>query len=219
MVYARQWYGYAELYPGETYDPFERAMEAARRAVFLSPNSAVAHYAMAKAFLMAGDLPGFRDEVQQSLQLNPNEPVLLSSLGGWLAYTGSWEEGLALIEKAETLNPESFGICRRFAPALNHFRKGEYDRAVECIQKSFTGWWVNYMHQAFINGMAGNSEAAGRALDKILQLRPTFSIDEAVAFHRRYQFEQSYIDLAVEGLKRAGLDESETEHALDTQNQ
>jgi TolB-like protein/tetratricopeptide (TPR) repeat protein len=149
-IYAHQWYGYGELYPGETYDPLERAMEAAKQALFLSPDSARAHYAMAKASLMAGDLESFRSEVQQTLRLNPNEPVFLASLGGWLAYAGWWSEGLALVEKAQQLNPESFGICRFFAPALDHFRKGEYDQAIDCIQKSFTGWWANYMHQAFI---------------------------------------------------------------------
>ena len=210
-IYGRQWYGYGELYPGETYDPLERAIDAASRAVFLSPDSARAHYAMAKASLMAGDLDNFRSEVRQTLRLNPNEPVFLATLGSWLAYSGRWREGLALVEKAERLNPESFGICRRYAPALDHFRKGEYDQAIDCIRKSFTGWWVNYMHQAFIYGMAGRPEDASAALSKLLELRPGFSISEAIEFHRKYQFEQSYIDLVVVGLKRAGLEETKAD--------
>ena len=80
--YARQWYGYEELYPGETYDPLERAMEAANRAIFLSPDSGVAHYAMAKAFLMSGDLASFRGEVRQALRL---QRTGLPRITGWLA--------------------------------------------------------------------------------------------------------------------------------------
>lgn len=204
-VYAKQWYGYEEPYPDERYDPLERSLEAARRAVLLSPDNARAHHALAKAFFMAGDLDGFYAEAQQALRLNPNEPVHLGSLGNWIAYTGRWDEGIALVDKAAKLSPDGFAPWWHFARALDHFRKGEYEPALTLFQRSFTGWWVNYMHRAYTYGMLGDRARAEEAAAKLRELVPGFSIRSAVEFHRKYQFEPSYIEKVVEGLRRAGL--------------
>jgi class 3 adenylate cyclase/TolB-like protein len=204
-VYAKQWYGYESLYPGEHYDPLERSLEAARQAVLVAPDNARAHFAMAKAFFMAGDLDGFYAEAQQALRLNPNEPVYLGSLGNWIAYTGRWEEGLALVDKAAKLSSDAFAPWWHFAGALNHFRHEEYKQALTLFQRSFTGWWVNYMHQAYTYGMLGDRARAEDAVARLRELVPGFSIASAVEFHRKYQFEPSYIDKVIEGLSRAGL--------------
>ena len=75
--------------------------------------------------------------------------------------------------------------------------------------RSAAGWKTS--------GIELDSEAASEALATVFELRPTFSIHEAIDFHRKYQFEQSYIDLVVEGLQRAGLAEAKADHALDTE--
>jgi adenylate cyclase len=207
-VYAKQWYGHQEPYPGERYDPLGRCLEAARRAVFLAPDSARAHYSLAKAYLMAGDLDAFYAEAQQALRLNPNEPGHLGSLGNWIAFTGRWEDGLALIDKAAKINPQSFAPWWYYAPAIDHFRKGEYEEAIKLFRRSFTGWWVNYMHQTYTYGMLGDEVRAQEAITKLREQVPGFSVASAIEFHRKYQFEPSVIEQVVKGLRRAGLPEA-----------
>jgi class 3 adenylate cyclase/TolB-like protein/cytochrome c-type biogenesis protein CcmH/NrfG len=205
-IYIEQWYGYAEPYPNETYDPLERAADAARRAVSLSPDSPRAHHSLAKVHLMSGDLENFYAEAQQALRLNPNDPDYLCRLGSWIAFPGRWDEGLALIHKARKLHP---GIrCGEFALAINHYRKGEYAQALTDFNTSFTGWWVNYMHRAYTYGMLGDQENAARAVAKLNELVPGFTMEHAIAFHRKYQFERAVLDKIVEGLRLAGVPEN-----------
>ncbi len=204
-IYGAQWYGYEPLIPGETYDPLKRALEAAKRSVMLAPDNARAHYALAISLDMAGDLPGFYAEARRALELNPNEPVYLGSLGNWIAFTGRWEEGLALIEKAARLNPGSFAPWWHYAPAMQALRHGDHETAIRRFQQSFTGWWVNYMHQAYTYGLMGDEVKAGRALDSLFQLQPNFDLEKALIFHQKYQFDPSFIDLVLEGLRRAGV--------------
>ena len=42
----------------------------------------------------------------------------------------------------------------------------------------------------------------------LLELYPDFDLEKAVMEHRKYSFEQSYIDLAVDGLRKAGVPET-----------
>ncbi len=43
------------------------------------------------------------------------------------------------------------------------------------------------------------------AVAKLQELRPGFSIADAVNFYNIYNFERSYIDRMIEGLRKAGL--------------
>jgi TolB-like protein/Tfp pilus assembly protein PilF len=210
QIYIEQWYGYAEPYPNETYDPLERASEAARRAVSLSPDNPRARLSIAKVYLMSGDLENFYAEAQQALRLNPNDSDYLCRLGSWIAYPGRWDEGLALIQKARKLHPATATRCGDFARAIDHYRKGEYDKALTVFNTSFTGWWVNYMHRAYTYGMLGDRENAARAVAKLNELVPGFTMAHAIEFHRKYQFEPALLDKIVEGLRRAGVPESAT---------
>ena len=156
---------------------------------------------------MAGDLENFYAEAQEALRLNPNDPDYLCTLGSWIAYTGRWQEGLALIEKARQLHPAAAATCGYFATAVNHYRKGEYAEALTDFNTSYTGWWVNYMHRAYTYAMLGDQQNAARAVARLRELVPGFSIEHAIEFHRKYQFEDATLEKILEGLRRAGVPE------------
>ena len=40
---------------------------------------------------------------------------------------------------------------------------------------------------------------------RLAELYPGFDLDKAITEHRKFSFEQSYIDLAVDGLRKAGV--------------
>ncbi|MFQ5932977.1 MAG: tetratricopeptide repeat protein, partial [Nitrospiraceae bacterium] len=87
------------------YDPLDRAREVARRAVDLAPTSQTAHHAVALTHYYLHELEMFYVEAERAIALNPNNSDLLGELGNFIAYTGKWERGVVLVEKAMALNP------------------------------------------------------------------------------------------------------------------
>jgi len=63
------------------------------------------------------------------------------------------------------------------------------------------------MHRVYTYGMLGDQENASRALAKLNELMPGFTMAHAIAFHRKYQFEPAVLDKIVEGLRRVGVPE------------
>ncbi len=64
------------------------------------------------------------------------------------------------------------------------------------------------MHRAYTYGMLGDIENAARAVSKINELVPGFTMAHAIEFHLKYQFEPVVLERIVEGLRRAGVPES-----------
>ena len=187
-------------------DPRTLALAAARRAVELAPGNPLARFAMARAAYIARDLDLFYTEAAYALQLNPHDPLLLGNLGNWLAFSGRWDEGVALVKKAIALNPKGYPRWWHAAIGKDHYRKGDLREALaEFKNMNLPEWWWNQVELAYTYGQLGDVENARMAANKLLELYPGFDLETAVMEHRRYSFEQSYIDLAVDGLRKAGL--------------
>lgn len=195
------------LEDAEGYDPQSLALEAAARAVELDPNSAEAARALTRAYLVNGDLSKFYDAAQRTLLLSPND-VTIGGLGNWIAYSGKWDEGKALVEKAVALNPTALPRSFLFVFAKDHFRKGEYEAALEEFHRSFVpGTWLSQLQYAYTYGSLGRETEASAAVAKLLDLKPGYTIERAVRFYRAFGFQSSFIERMVEGLRRAGLPE------------
>jgi Flp pilus assembly protein TadD len=189
-------------------DPRERALAAARRAVELAPANPMARFAMARAAYLLRDLDLFYAEAACALTLNPHEPFLLGNIGSWLAFTGRWDEGVAMIRKAIALNPKVYPRWWHAALGKDHFRKREFRQALaEFKTMNLPNWSWNQIEFAYTYGQLGDMENAGKATAKLYELYPGFDLEKAALEHRKFSFEQSYIDLAVEGLRKAGVPE------------
>lgn len=189
-------------------DGREQALAAARRAIELAPANSMARFAMARASYLMQDLDVFYAEATQALKLNPHEPFLLGNLGNWLAFSGLWDAGVAMIRKAIALNPKVYPRWWHAALGKNHYRKGEFrDALVEFKNMNLPNWWWNQVELAYTYGQLGDVENARAAVTKLLELYPGFDLEKAVLEHKKFSFEQSYIDLAVEGLRKAGVPE------------
>jgi TolB-like protein/DNA-binding winged helix-turn-helix (wHTH) protein/Flp pilus assembly protein TadD len=187
-------------------DPRERAMAAARRSVELAPGHCMSRFAMARAAYLLGDLQQFYGEAAAALKLNPHDPFLLGNLGTWLSFTGRWDEGTAMVRKAIDLNPKVYPRWWHAALGKDHYRKGEYAAAlVEFKSMSLPNWWWNQVELAYTYGQLGDRENGRAAVTRLLELYPGFDLDKAVLEHRKFSFETSYIELAVDGLRKAGV--------------
>ena len=189
-------------------DARELALTAARRAIELAPANPMARFAMARAAYLNRDLDVLYAEAAHALKLNPHEPFLLGNLGNWLAFTGRWDEGVAMIRKAIALNPKVYPRWWHAALGKNHYRKGELREAlVEFKNINLPNWWWNQVELAYTYGQLGDLDNARNAVTKLLELYPGFDLERAVIEHQKFSFEPSYVELAVDGLRKAGVPE------------
>jgi TolB-like protein len=90
-------------------DSMDRSLTAARRAVNLAPSSQLAHAALASAHFFRGELGEFRAAAERALALNRMQGYTTAFLGLHFAYSGDWERGCGLAERATQLNPNHPG--------------------------------------------------------------------------------------------------------------
>ena len=187
-------------------DPRELALAAARRAVELAPANSVARFAMARAAYVMRDLDLFYTEASSALSLNPHDPLLLGNLGNWLAFSGRWDEGVILVKKAIALNPKGYPRWWHAAIGKDYYRNRRFREALaEFKNMNLPDWWWNQVELAYTYGQLGDVANARIAVKKLLELYPGFDLQKAVLEHRVYSFEDSYIELAVDGLRKAGI--------------
>ena len=65
-------------------------------------------------------------EVARFLELNPNDAGMIRLLATLMAFSGHWDEGGALIEKALAFNPSVVGPSAWYGLAKAHYFRGEY---------------------------------------------------------------------------------------------
>jgi TolB-like protein/Tfp pilus assembly protein PilF len=194
-------YGYASSPLGRE---LEQAAAAARRAVALEPENAVAQRALAAVLFTAGDLEGFRRHAERALALNPNDSDALADLGGKIAFSGDWEEGLAMRQRAMELNP-AHPPSYRFPFVVDAFRRGDDAAALALLDRiDLPDFLMTRLLRAAVLGRHGPPEAAAEAADALLALQP-----DAASMARDYfgywHMPPELIDALIDGLGRAGL--------------
>ena len=209
--YADAWALLASLY-GDEYgfgfnpqpDPLGRALQAARRASDIAPSSAFAQFALAKTLFFRKEFQAFRLATEQAIALNPMDSAKLASLGSLVAYSGDWEHGCALLERAMQLNPRH-PAWYWFPAVWNAYRKGDYRGALHLALKiNLPGFFPTYEALAAIYGQLGEREAGSQALSEMLRLVPNFG---AIAYALKAKwFAPDMVENVLDGMRKAGLE-------------
>jgi DNA-binding winged helix-turn-helix (wHTH) protein/tetratricopeptide (TPR) repeat protein len=95
-----------------------RAMEAAERALEIDDSLAEAHASLAVARQNAWDWAGAEHEYRIAIALHPDHAPARQWYGVFLAFMGRFDEALAEIRRAETLDPVSLSIASQVALVL-----------------------------------------------------------------------------------------------------
>ncbi|HEX8818014.1 MAG TPA: protein kinase [Terriglobales bacterium] len=187
-------------------DPLGRALAASRRALDASPNNHLAQAALASTLFFLDDRPGFRAAAERAIVLNPLEGYTLAYLGMLIAYSGDWERGCALADRAMQLNPNHPGWYW-FPRAFNAYRQRDYQGALEIVLKvNLPDFWRTQLLLAAAHGQLGNRAAAANAAQELLKIRPNFRElprDELKKWH-----DEELKEHVLEGLRKAGLETS-----------
>jgi TolB-like protein/class 3 adenylate cyclase/Tfp pilus assembly protein PilF len=201
MYFEEYKYGY-NLRP----EPIERALSATQKALTLDPQEQWAHYMLALiGYVRERSFDSFYSAAEQAIAINPNNAFVLADLGTWIAYSGEWDRGKALVAKAMKLNP----LHQRWLYIsffLDHYRQGEYRDALEVVLK------MNLPNNegvqaglAAVYGQLGETENAHATLAQILATMPGFASDPRRWFTRR-RMPDALVESLMDGLRKAGLE-------------
>jgi serine/threonine protein kinase/Flp pilus assembly protein TadD len=168
------YYGYmvysGEMAPSEAYPKVEAA---AVKAAQLDPKLGGAHSALAAAkFFYHWDWAGTENELQRSLELNPNEAEAHGFYSIYLRAMRRFDEALREARRAQELDPLS--PSRKSMVALAHYYAGQYDAAEQLYtQLSHTDPDLPGPHLGLFNLYArkGKESDAINEWQKALQLQ------------------------------------------------
>ncbi|MBK0400119.1 hypothetical protein H0I76_13045 [Limibaculum sp. M0105] len=163
-------YGY-DLGP-ECRTPLERAMDLAKKAIYLAPNSSRAYHARAIAEWFSGMPLVSIATLKIARALNPNDSEIMAELGFRHAMRMEWSLANPLIEQSYERNPLQ-PASYRMGMFFYHFAEGRYERALsEAIAtQAPTVPYVHIAAAAALSGIGRFDEASDR-LDEAERLKP-----------------------------------------------
>ena len=186
--------------------PMERALEAAWRAVTIDPACQLGWQQLAEAHFFAKDYTAFGDAAERAMALNPRNSHTRAYLGLLIAFSGEWDRGLALVQRAMALNPHHPDWC--YLPYFyNHYRKGEYRAALQVLKKINMPEdpWPQ-MGIAAACGQLNHQEMARAAIELVRRHQPLY-LD--LKYYRedaeKWFADMSIVEQLLQGLRTLGL--------------
>ena len=94
---------------GDGLEAVRRALASAQKAIAIDQSDAYALFVAANAAFFLGDVASFNQFAEQAIEMNPNDPAILGSVGAFMVWSGTIERGKILMEKGFALNPHQSG--------------------------------------------------------------------------------------------------------------
>ncbi|MDP6952269.1 MAG: hypothetical protein QGF53_05855 [Alphaproteobacteria bacterium] len=133
---------------------------------------------------------------------------MAATVGHYLSYSGSWERGISLMDKAIALNPHHH-TWYHFPYFYDAYRQGNDDEALAAALKlDMPGFFWTHQVLAVAYAQVGMMDEAAEAVSTLRELYPGYSIQTMVEMHRLWNYEDDVIDRLADGLRKAGLPEA-----------
>jgi len=182
----------------------EKAAELAKKACELDPFNQLVRIVSATIYFYKEQKELFFEEMEKALDLNPNSPIRVGSIGFFLSLYGDWERGTNLLEKAMTQNT-GYPLYYHGVTCSYHYRLNHYEAALEEAQKyTVPGLFWGPMLRAACLGQLNEATNAKKHIADLASLRPDFP-DKAEMLLRRYIKEDDLIAKIMDGLVKAGM--------------
>jgi len=190
------------------FPPLERAMELARRAVDLAPESASGHKALHNALWLRNEVGASMAAAERALTLNPNDAEAMANLGFRLVMLAERTRGVALVKESYARNPAQSSVYRT-ALFLDAYMDRRYVEALDEAKKIETASIVYpQLMLAIAYAQLGRRHEAAAALALALRLDPTYG-ERAVGDFTKRNIHPEIVRELVVGLRKAGLDVKE----------
>ena len=184
----------------------DKAVAAANRAIEIAPNDALVRGLAARAAWMACQPDLVRIETKRAIALNPNDPQNLGPLGNLLAFSGFWDEGVALAETGIALTAPSTPPWWWWASAKRSWARGDYQPALNAFRHGYVEQlWLSHLHMAYTLPFLDRIDEAKTHIAALLKMQPGFTIREADSYYSMWCFSPSYREKMRGALRTAGL--------------
>jgi tetratricopeptide (TPR) repeat protein len=186
----------------------DRVLHAVLRAQDLAPLDGRAQYFVTMGYYATCQADRVRIEAEKAAALNPYDADKLGGLGLWVAFTGHWDEGTALAEKALKLAGPSAVPFWWWPAAKRAWFRGEYQEAYEDFQRAYIeSFWLSHLDLAYTLPFLGRIDEAKQHVAALLKMYPTMTIREADALYKLVCFDAAYREKMAGALRQAGLPE------------
>ncbi len=197
-------------FAGDTEKAVASARAAAEHAVSLDPNESVAHSALGRVHIFAGETEMAIGEMQTAISINPNYARGHYGLGWAYQYgAGQSEQALPHLDTALRLSPrDPWRWLTLMVKGMALRALGRHDEAIaHCRQAcQLPGIpFLPYMFFAAALAEGGRKSEAQAAVEKAMQLQPALSI----SFIRGNFFgaHETYLKSLFDSLRKAGVPE------------
>ena len=184
----------------------QRSLEAALKAVDLLPNDGFARKTLANAYYVTCQRDRIRIESQRAVDLSPNDPSVLGPLGTFLAFSGDWDAGAALVERAIDLIAPANPRWWWRSLGDRQWLRGEYQQAYDSFQRGYVEQnWVSHMELAKTLPFLGRIDEARAEIATIQRTKLNFSMRDVRDYLHAWCFADDYINRVEVTLRDVGL--------------
>jgi tetratricopeptide (TPR) repeat protein len=206
MVYANV-YRYNFDKGATAFDPLPKALELAKRAADMAPESVQSYKALHLVYWLMKDVEKSFEAGRMGLAVSPNDTEMMADLGGRMCLYGQWEQGYPLVEEAYARNPAQPGLYR-IVTFFHFYLNGDYEAALAEAEKADI---PSVIHEHVILAMAyaqlGRQADAAAAVAEIRRIDPQYG-ENVIDDLRKRSLDPDLIRTVVLGLQKAGLDVS-----------
>ena len=186
----------------------DRVLRAALRARDLAPTDSGTPFAVTRSYWATCQADRVLVEGERAAAISPYDPNVLGPVGEFVAFSGHWDEGVAMAERALKLAGPSADPDWWWPKAKRAWVKGGYQEAYEAFQHGyFESFWLSQLDLAYTLPFLGRVDEAKQHVASLLKMVPTMTIREADAFYKLVCFDSAYREKMAGALRQAGLPE------------
>ncbi len=178
----------------------------ATKAVQLDPDDARARMVAAMGYFFAKQLDLFKREADQALALAPYDAELQATLGCMFSSMGDRQRGVALVTKANALNPDAAAGWYHSTIYTADYLNGDYRHALEVTrQNPQSDTFFAHIEYTPIYGQLGMKQEALDIWHKLQAQVPGASADTFANWWRLWNFSDEEVAKLMDGVYKSGV--------------
>ena len=193
----------------------DRAEVAAKKAISLDHNTAIAHYALGFVLRLRGNHQAALDAFNEAIKIDPNLAKAYAQAANEMVFTGNARGAIPLAEKAAQLSPKdpSIGVFL-WVKGRAYFTLGDYPKAIEALEESVRARPNLWFTQAWLVAAYALSNKDAEARNALGAFKKTpfstqFNLDWITQYYKEEQYQNPTLQAAsaevLNGLRKAGL--------------
>lgn len=186
-------------------EPAEEILENAVAGARLNQNDPNALRVAAFGYFFKKQLPSFERAALEAMRLAPYDAELFAQLGMLFTFSGQWERGISLVDKANAINPVSASGWYHSAKHYDYYRTQDYKQALEmAFGHPVPGLCETQYKFVAAYGQLGEPEKARPHWKSCEEAERDWSADFIARILRLWNFQEPFIEHYMEGIEKAG---------------